>query len=156
MWPSWNISKKLGLDWFLFKAVNYILTGYFIRKIFIEITLLLASAMITLLRFESEVLMFLVSSNRWPVDPESLRRSDPAKSTRLRLPVQFSPVLAFTPWIFNMNTECERELLSLQLVAATARAFFALLNNWSILCPFVTSSVYKKEENKLSINEYYL
>ena len=54
-----------------------------------------------------------------------------------------------------MNTECERELLSLQLVAATARAFFALLNNWSILCPFVTSSVYIRG-NKILRKEFYL
>ena len=142
---------KKHVDQFYYKAANtsyyYFSTGRFIRGIVVEITLLLASAMITLLRLDREVLIFLVSSNRWPVDPESLSLSDPAKSTRLRLPVQFSPVLAFTPWIFNMNTECERELLSLQLVVATARAFFALLNNWSMLCPFVTFSVCTKGKN---------
>ena len=112
----------------------------------------MASAIITLLRLERDVLIFLVSSNRCPVEPDSFNLSEPAKSTRLRLPVQFSPVLSLEPWIFNMNTEWERELLSLQLVAATARAFFALLSNWSMLCPLVTSSVYKtKQNNSLKI-----
>ena len=104
-------------------------------------TLLFARAMITLLKLDRDAFMFFVSSNRCPVAPESLSRSDPAKSTRLRLPLQLSPVFSLDPCIFRMKTECDLELRSLQLVAAVARDFFALLNIWSILCPFVTSSV---------------
>ena len=102
---------------------------------------LLPRANITLLRLDKEVLIFLVSSSRWPVEPESFSLSDPAKSTKFRLPTQFSPVLAFDPWIFSINTECDRELLSLQLVAATARAFLALRKRLSTFFPSVTSSV---------------
>ena len=106
-------------------------------------TLWFARAMITLLKFDRDAFIFLVSSNLCPVAPESLSLSEPAKSTRLRLPLQVSPVFSFDPWIFKMNTEWDLELRSLQFVAAVARDFFALLNIWSILCPFVTSSVYK-------------
>ena len=86
-------------------------------------TLLLAKAIMTLLKLDNELLILLVSSNLCPVDPESFKRSEPAKSTKLRVPVQDSLVIVFFPVILRTNTECDLEDLSLQFVAATARFF---------------------------------
>ena len=86
-------------------------------------TLLLAKAIMTLLKLDNELLILLVSSNLCPVDPESFKRSEPAKSTKLRVPVQDSLVIEFFPVILRTNTECDLEDLSLQFVAATARFF---------------------------------
>ena len=80
----------------------------------------------TLLKFERELLMFLVSSKRWPVLLESFNLSDPARSTKFKVPVQDSLVIELVPVIFSINTQWDLEDRSLQLVAATARFFFAL------------------------------
>ena len=72
-------------------------------------TLLLAKAIMTLLKLDNELLILLVSSNLCPVDPESFKRSEPAKSTKLRVPVQDSLVIVFFPVILRTNTECAEE-----------------------------------------------
>merc|ERR1719361_546787 len=97
--------------------------------------------MMTLLKFDNELLMLLVSSSRGPVEPESLRRSDPAKSTRFKMPVLDSLVIEFFPLIFSINTECDREDRSLQFVEATARFFLASFNRESMFCSLVTSCI---------------
>ncbi len=82
----------------------------------------------TLLKLDKELLMFLVSSRRWPVLFESFSLSEPARSTRLRVPVQDSLVIELFPVILSIKTECDLDDLSLQLVAATERFFCA---RWS-------------------------
>jgi hypothetical protein len=69
------------------------------------------------------LLMLCVSFNRSlsPAAPLELRRSLPAKSTRLRLPSQVSPVCVFVPEIRSVKTEWEREERSFMSVAATVR-----------------------------------
>jgi hypothetical protein len=59
----------------------------------------------------------------------------------LRVPVHASDVMELTPEILSMKTECEREDLSLQLVAATMRFFLARCIKLWIVSPFVTSSI---------------
>ena len=61
-------------------------------------------AKMTLLRFERELLIAVVSFIRSPSEPEDLSLSDPARSTRLRLPTHDSFVLLLCPWIFSMKT----------------------------------------------------
>lgn len=120
----------------------------------------------TLPKLAKDLLMFLVSVSLAPSEPESLSRSDPAKSTRFKVPEQLSVVTSLLPTIFNWNTECDLEGReekkpvyrnqklwprpsshledrSLQLVAATARFFFARCNNFSICLALVTSSIFK-------------
>ena len=67
-------------------------------------------AKMTLLRFERELLIAVVSFIRSPSEPEDLSLSDPARSTRLRLPTHDSLVLLFCPWIFRMNTEWDLKI----------------------------------------------
>lgn len=69
------------------------------------------------------LLMFCVSFSRSlsPAAPLELRRSLPARSTRLRLPSQLSPVWVFVPEIRSVKTECERDERSFMRVAATVR-----------------------------------
>jgi hypothetical protein len=58
----------------------------------------------------------------------------------LRVPVHASDVMELTPEILSMKTECEREDLSLQLLAATRRFLARCIKLW-IVSPFVTSSI---------------
>lgn len=63
--------------------------------------------------------------------------------TRLSVPVQASLVIELFPEILSMKTEWDREDLSLQLVAATIRFFWARLRRLMIADPLVTSSIWK-------------
>ena len=61
--------------------------------------------------------MLTVSVRRAPVDPDSLRRSDPARSTRLRLPVGATSVsIIGTLAVFQFYGEHRRELISINLM----------------------------------------
>ena len=50
--------------------------------------------------------------SRSPVAPDALRRSDPARSIKFRTPLLFWSVVAFSPEIFNVNTEWLRDDLN--------------------------------------------
>lgn len=119
---------------------------------------LLAKAMITFPRLLKLLLILFVSRNRSPVEPELLKRSDPARSIRFRVPANwseymvnrldkqwkiygrhfrltqrsipwhFSPVRWFSPTSFSLKTLWLREERSLHCVAATALFWVAFSN----------------------------
>ena len=103
--PNFGIFEKLEeIKWMKPRSLNARIWHEYV------LTLLLARARMTLLRFERELLMAMVSFIRTPSEPEDLSLSDPARSTRLRLPTHDSLVLLFCPWIFRMNTEWDLKI----------------------------------------------
>jgi hypothetical protein len=79
-------------------------------------------------RAERLLLMLIVSLSRSLLSPapDEARRSDPARSTRLRTPSHDSPVRLLDPMTRSEKTECERDERSFISVAATARRVLAL------------------------------
>mmetsp|Transcript_15819 Transcript_15819/g.28961 ORF Transcript_15819/g.28961 Transcript_15819/m.28961 type:complete len:237 (-) Transcript_15819:646-1356(-) len=80
-------------------------------------------ATMTFPRADKDWLIFLDSCSLWPVAPETLSRSDPAKSTKLSLPILAClPFLVLTCSSTIMNTAWLRLETSLSLVEAVVRA----------------------------------
>jgi len=67
--------------------------------------LLLPNAAITSPSDESEPLIFFASSKRCPVAPDSLTRSEPARSTKFKQDSIFWPFRAFSPDTKRMKTK---------------------------------------------------
>ena len=65
-------------------------------------------------------LMFLASFKVWPSAPVFAIRSEPARSTRYRVPVLQEPSMLLTIMIVMMKRQCEREDASFILVDAVA------------------------------------
>lgn len=74
-------------------------------------------------RAESDLLMLIVSFSLslFSPAPDVASRSLPARSTRLRVPSQLSPVSELKPLTLRAKTECDRDERSFMSVAATAR-----------------------------------
>jgi hypothetical protein len=75
----------------------------------------------TLLSALKLLLMALVSSKRWPSALLFAKRSDPARSTKLRVAVHASPVLLFFPVKVKRNRLWLRLEWALAAVLATDR-----------------------------------
>lgn len=87
------------------------------------------------------LLMFCVSFFRSPSAPDDLSLSEPAKSTKLRVPSEVSPVVLLWPISLSMKTEWEREDRSLDFVAATRRLESACLRMNSTVSTEVMGTV---------------
>lgn len=59
---------------------------------------------------DNDLLIFFASSSVWPDAPVLPTFSEPARSTRYRLPAFAAPVSTFRCWIVMRKMECDREL----------------------------------------------
>mmetsp|Transcript_14947 Transcript_14947/g.33018 ORF Transcript_14947/g.33018 Transcript_14947/m.33018 type:complete len:375 (-) Transcript_14947:706-1830(-) len=80
-----------------------------------------ALAAITSPKADKDLLMLLASVRAWPIAPDLLIRSDPARSTRFSLPLVCTPVGRYSDSTVTVNIMCERDECSFMLVAVEER-----------------------------------